>query len=212
MDKSDIAKEKLRDDKGHFIHPSSPPNPSNPSHPLQTPGFAVHKTSDDNTLVDVHVNNPLHKITEILEEIKKQKAFSFTLKGSLGIMGVVLAFSVFGFFGTAHILCDKGIQTKSGIIKILHPDLSEDESPGLYGKVTSALKYYSNITSGTPTNVKKDTARYILYTADHQAIHIIPSSGITLQTLQNTSIFATGTYDSCSEELKIQKPNNIEIF
>jgi hypothetical protein len=212
--KSEIAKEKLRDDKGHFIHSSpstqsTPTEKPTPEYPT-IPGVAVHKTNDDNTLVDVHLNNPLHRITEILEDIKKQKAFSFTLKGSLGIMGVVLAFSVFGFFGTAHILCDKGIQTKSGTIKVIHPDLSEDQVPGLYGEISSAVKYYSNLVTGTQTDVKRDTVRYILYTADHEAIHLVPSSGITLQPVQNSSFFATGNYDSCSEEMRIEKAKNIE--
>jgi len=36
---------------------------------------------------------------ELLQDIKKQKAFSFTLKGSLGIAGVALALGMFGIFG-----------------------------------------------------------------------------------------------------------------
>ena len=83
------------------------------------PSIRIEKTTDDNTLVDVHVNNPLKKVIALLEEIKKQKAFSFTLKGSLGIMGVFLALSVFGIFGGGKLLCDKGLQTKVGELRVL---------------------------------------------------------------------------------------------
>src|SRR3989338_7295204 len=41
---------------------------------------SVSKTKDDSTLLEIHIGNPLRKITQLLEEIKKQKAFSFTLK------------------------------------------------------------------------------------------------------------------------------------
>src|SRR3990167_9464453 len=86
---------------------------------------SVSKTKDDSTLLEIHIGNPLRKITQLLEEIKKQKVFSFTLKGSLGIMGVALALSVFGIFGGSKMLCDKGIQTQVGMIKELESSSSE---------------------------------------------------------------------------------------
>ena len=89
------------DSHGHFIHKfPTPPKPgSQPS--LTEKLFPTHVSVDhkvtQDALLDVHIGNPLRRITQLLEEIKRQKAFSFTLKGSLGIMGVALALSVFGF-------------------------------------------------------------------------------------------------------------------
>src|SRR6185437_3893622 len=100
--KSVIAEHKPRDDEGHFIHSSE-------ATPLSTAKNIIEdviptkvttaKTTDDSTLIDVHVGNPLRKITTLLEEIKKQKAFSFDIKGSLGIAGVVIVVAGLGVFG-----------------------------------------------------------------------------------------------------------------
>src|SRR3989344_7304729 len=86
----------------------------------------IHYSKNKDNLLDVHIGNPLRRIAELLEEIKRQKAFSFTLKGSLGIAGVALALGVFGVLGSGRILCDKGIQTQIGTIKIL--SVQEKES------------------------------------------------------------------------------------
>src|SRR3989338_3621357 len=104
---------------------------------------SVSKTKDDSTLLEIHIVNPLRKITQLLEEIKKQKVFSFTLKGSLGIMGVALALSVFGIFGGSKMLCDKGVQTKLGTLKILAVPENEPSIPLL----SPAIDYYKKLFS-----------------------------------------------------------------
>src|SRR5438046_1279755 len=80
----------------------------------------VHYSKNDDDILDVHIGNPLYKITKLLEEIKKQKAFSFTLKGSLGIAGVVLAFTFLGVLGAGNVLCSKGVQSEIGVVQILN--------------------------------------------------------------------------------------------
>src|SRR3989304_9340450 len=89
----------------------------------------VHYSKNKDDLLDVHIGNPLRRITELLEEIKRQKAFSFTLKGSLGIAGVALALGVFGVFGGGKILCEKGVQSYIGTVKTLN--VMEQESSGI---------------------------------------------------------------------------------
>lgn len=42
------------------------------------------------------------------------------MKGSLGIAGVALALGVFGILGAGNLLCEKGIQTQIGVIKVLN--------------------------------------------------------------------------------------------
>src|SRR5256885_10402131 len=119
--KSDIAQRKERDEHGHFLHVDPSQSSSNSQHPTieNLPGISIEKTKDDNTLVDVHVNNPLKRIETSLKEIKKQKAFSFDIRGSLGLAGIAIALTTFGIFGGSHALCGKGIQSHLGTIKSL---------------------------------------------------------------------------------------------
>jgi len=94
----EVAKSEARDDKGHFIHvekpspeqPQNPQPPQEPQHQNPVSKFLSDHTRYDKSqddLLDVHVANPLRRIAQLLEDIKRQKAFSFTLKGSLGLAG-----------------------------------------------------------------------------------------------------------------------------
>ncbi|OGH37980.1 MAG: hypothetical protein A3B44_03435 [Candidatus Levybacteria bacterium RIFCSPLOWO2_01_FULL_38_21] len=199
--KSEIAKEKPRDNEGHFIHIEEPELNEAPKDPISKfigEHTSYHKTQDD--ILDVHVGNPLRKITELLVDIKKQKAFSFTLKGSLGIMGVALALSVFGIFGGGKILCDKGVQTQIGVIKTLNvydSDLSAIPVLSLF------LNYF---------NSKEIHQRTVLVKNDESVMRLPFSKEVNFTQYQNLRIIATGNYDSCSQTLTVSDPNSLEIY
>lgn len=200
--KSEIAQHKPRDQEGHFIHsaPASEASAKAGGNPIEKfieEHTSYHKSQDD--ILDVHVGNPLRKITQLLEEIKKQKAFSFTLKGSLGIMGVALALSVFGIFGGGKILCDKGIQSQIGTIKILNIyDNNETINP-----FNNILNFF---------NSKEIHKRTVLIKTDNSVIIISYSKNVSFSQYNNYPVIVTGNYDSCSQALTVNNPNGIEIY
>lgn len=202
--KSEIAQQKVRDGKGHFIHVEPPQNSQQPQ-PSNNPiarflSENTHYSKNQDDLLDVHVGNPLHKITTLLEDIKKQKAFSFTLKGSLGIMGVFLALSVFGVFGGGQILCDKGEQTQIGTLKELQV---KDTSVATIPVLSSLLNVFEQ---------KQIHNRTVLIKNDQTVIKIPYTKNIDIVKYKNYQIMATGAYDSCSQSLKITDTNAIEFY
>ncbi|MEK7605330.1 MAG: hypothetical protein AAB478_02275 [Patescibacteria group bacterium] len=196
------------DSHGHFIHKfPTPPKPgSQPS--LTEKLFPTHVSVDhkvtQDALLDVHIGNPLRRITQLLEEIKRQKAFSFTLKGSLGIMGVALALSVFGFFGSSKVLCDKGTQTLSGTIKSLSVMDRPAQIPVLSTVINSAN--YLLFHKGWPTGTK----RYVLVDLKDASTIGLQASESDLNSFLNQVVYITGGYDSCSRVLKVTQPHAIE--
>lgn len=199
--KSEIAKEKPRDDEGHFVHAEPPKQ----GEPYQNPvekfiGEHTHYSKTQDDILDVHVGNPLRKITELLGDIKKQKAFSFTLKGSLGIMGVALALSVFGIFGGGKILCDKGVQSEIGVIKTLN---ILDSDPSTIPVLSLFLNYF---------NPKTIHNRIVLVKNDETVIRLPFSKEVNFTQYQNFPVIITGNYDSCSQTLTVTDPNAIEIY
>ena len=160
----------------------------------------IHYSKNKNDLLDIHIGNPLRRITELLEEIKRQKAFSFTLKGSLGIAGVALALGVFGILGGGRILCDKGIQTQIGTLKIL--SIQEKEPDGL-PIISSILDWF---------NPKPNYNRTVLIREDNSAIRLPYSREVNFSQYSNFQVIATGNYDSCAQSLTIKDPTAIEIY
>lgn len=203
--KSQIAQEKPRDQDGHFIKPQPPLDSLKPEAKVAQNPFTkffrtntqYSKSQDD--LLDIHVGNPLGRIARLLEEIKQQKAFNFTVKGSLGIMGVFLALSVFGIFGGGKILCDKGTQVEIGTIKQLQV-LQVD--PGSSIPVLSQILDYLNPQQFRP--------KFILIKADESVTQLPYSATLNLTRFANSRVIATGQYDACAQTLTIKDPTAIE--
>ncbi len=221
-----------RDERGHFISPTKDYSEKPPAQPRDEHGhftakktqaddnshhtgtkektehITVGKTSDDDTLINVHVGNPLRKITELLEDIKKQKAFSFTLKGSIGLMGVILTMSLIGVFGTTYALCDKGVQTHIGRVKVLK--VADAEADTFIQKIVGIATYIGNLFT-TPVD-SRPRYRYILETDDKKTIHLDRGRDVTLSTFKDLYVYATGRYDSCSANLKVTSSEGMENY
>ncbi|HBB76524.1 MAG: hypothetical protein A2186_00760 [Candidatus Levybacteria bacterium RIFOXYA1_FULL_41_10] len=199
--KSTIAESKPRDSEGHFVHvekPGSPPKPQGALDKFFGDNVRYHKSQDD--LLDVRVGNPLRKIVELLEDIKRQKAFSFTLKGSLGIAGVALALGVFGVFGGGKILCEKGVQSYIGTVKTLN--VMEQESSGI-PVLSQFLDYFAP---------KQTHNKVVLVKNDESVISLPFSSKVDYTKFSNFPVIVTGNYNSCSQTLTLSDPSGLQIY
>ncbi len=195
--KGEVASSRPRDEKGHFI---KVPGLSNLHDPLST--FLASHTGnykDQEDLLDIRIGNPLRRVIELLEEIKNQKAFSFTLKGSLGIAGVILVLSVFGLFGGNRVICDKGVQTHIGTIKVLN---YREIYNGPLSLIDTILMVHSS---------SKIINRTILVKTDGTTLNIPFNENINLVPFNNTSVLVTGSFNSCSETLSINDASGIEL-
>ncbi len=156
------------------------------------------KNKDD--LIDIHVGNPLNRIVELLEDIKRQKAFSFTLKGSLGIMGVFLTLSVFGIFGGGKILCDRGSQSQIGIIRVLN---IEDNVPSQIPLLDPFLDYFAP---------RQKIKRAVLIKNDSSVVKLPYVRNLDFKEYVDQPVIGTGNYDSCGQTLTLEDKNGIEFF
>ena len=155
----------------------------------------VHKSKDDDELIE--------RITKLLEDIRNQKAFSFTFKGSLGIMGVALVIGTFGIFGGTKAFCEKGVQTKVGVIKTLNY-LEEERD--------SWVDFIPILNSFFP---KQLTKRVVLLGTDSNiyTLRLSPMAVAAAQSMITTpSSFVTGSLDSCSNTITVESPNGIEAL
>jgi len=198
--KSEIAENRPRDDEGHFISQEKIEEHEKKSGFEKIFSENVHYDKGKDDVLDVHVGNPLRKITQLLEDIKRQKAFSFTLKGSLGLAGVVLALGIFGVLGAGNLLCEKGIQKQIGVIKVLNV---QEEEPASIPLISGLLDYFS------PRQRHNST---ILVKSDETIITIPYNKNVNVNQYQNIPVVVTGNYDSCGQTLKIKDQSSLEIY
>lgn len=161
----------------------------------------VHYSRKQDDLLDIRVGNPLQRIIDLLEQIKKQKAFSFSLKGSLGIAGVFLTLSIFGIFGGGKILCDKGIQSEVGVIKALN--IYQIESANTIPVISNFMEFFKPRTSHQ---------RIVLVKSDNLVIDLPYVPNVDVFKHNNSQVVATGNYDSCSQSLTVKEQAAIEPY
>lgn len=198
--KSEVASSRPRDEKGHFI---SVPDVSSAKSPLDK-FLASHtgnyKNEDD--LLEIHIGNPLRRVIVLLEDIKKQKAFSFTVKGSLGIAGVVLVISVFGLFGGNQVICDKGSQTLVGEIRVLN-------AREIYDKPVPVISYFLELIAPPVKQIKNRT---VLLKTDNTTIYLPYSEDVNYFNYNGSRVLVTGNYNSCNQSLVVDSPDSVEFF
>lgn len=200
--KSEVAKEKPRDARGHFIREDKGVKKDSPVEHLLKESVRYSKTEDD--ILNVKVGNPLKRITQLLEQIKKQKAFSFTLKGSLGVMGIALVVGTFGIFGGEKILCNKGTQSKIGYLRILQTQDPEASNVPLFGGIIDWIKI--------STGQAKTYPRVILVQQDNNTISIPYSINLNTNSYLNSIVIVSGNYDSCAQVLKPHDNTSFEVM
>lgn len=188
-----MSTQTVRDKDGKFI--------KNPKTFLSSLISKNVSNKESETLIDVHVNNPLHKIVELLQDIKKQKAFSFTLRGSIGIVGVGVLVVGSGIFGWNAVLCNKGKQSRIGTVRILNLEQIEN---------TESLTYkIKNILGTSPVNSPERIT--VLIDANDKVTRLTSETGSMFIRFGGYKVIATGEYNSCKEELKVVK-NGMEEY
>lgn len=199
--KSVVAEHKPRDNEGHFVKKELPKDQEKPQDPISKLfSENVHYSKGKDDLLDVHVGNPLHKIVQLLQDIKQQKAFSFTLKGSLGIAGVALALGVFGILGAGNLLCEKGIQTQIGVVKILNV---QEKDPDVFPIVSNILDWFNPKQIHNRTVLVKDTG---------DVIKLLFSKEINFSQYNSYPVIVTGNYDGCGHSLTLHNQRDLEIY
>ena len=187
-----FADHRVRDEEGHFIplKNDSPPADSQPTKPTDSStnpltsflhSQSSKSSSNDDTLVDVHVNNPLKRITQLLEDIKKEKAFSFNIKGSLGLTGVILVVTSFGILGGTQAFCNRGEQAHIGTLTVL---TLPETKPATW--VTRVQTIWDAMT-GTERPAKTNLPRLALVQQDEVVYHVV---GLT----SNKNLIANSRY------------------
>jgi hypothetical protein len=168
--------------------------------------MAVKHDADEDTLLDIKIGNPLRKITKLLEDIKKQKAFSFTVKGSLGVAGIVMVLTTFGIFGGTKAFCSKGIQSHIGTVR----ELQMVDTPERSYIIERAMVVWDAITGNDFT--RKYRQKMVLIKDNNDVLTIKERIDGLQLTRFSGMVLVTGDYDSCAHTVTVKDINGVESY
>ncbi len=162
----------------------------------------TEKGTDDETLVDIKITNPLHRITQILQEIKDHQATTFSFRFTIPIIALPIFLLVAFQLGRSETRCTESFVTKIGTLKTV--EVVVPESRSWFEELLSSVPFIP-----TPTDTLMKVRRSLLLTPDNQTFTIKQKAGIMVVPFENQQVFVTGAYNSCSQVISLDSQQNI---
>ena len=160
--------------------------------------ISASEGDDPGTLIDIKITNPLKKIYELINEIKKKQSTTLSLKLTIPLVALPIFLFVAFQLGKDQALCEQYFTSRIGIVKTL--DVEEAvETGGLLSK----LKIKS------PTTVYEHVQRTILIDSVGSIITILNQKQVDISKYENTKVVITGTYSSCTDVITLVSKDNI---
>lgn len=160
--------------------------------------ISASEGDDPGTLIDIKITNPLKKIYELIQELKKKQSTTLSLKLTIPLIALpIFLFAAFQL-GKDQALCEQYFTSKTGTIKTL--DVEEAvETGGLLNKLRIR----------SPTTEYERKQRTIIIDSADNIITVLNHKTINVGKYENTRVVITGTYSSCTDIITLVSENNI---
>lgn len=197
-----------RDEKGRFL-PKYPQTISNTS---ETEGSVkgVEKLlsikedkQDDETLIDVKIANPLHRITEILQDIKNKQATTVSLRFTIPLIALPIAFLAVFQLGRIQNNCVITSVTEQGSLKTISVMVPKNKSSFLT-PVFRMLPFYTE-----DFEELAQVQKTVLTTLKGETYTLSLHPSVTLPVYKGEGAYVTGEVNTCAKTLYLNSLGNI---
>ena len=163
---------------------------------------------DDHTLIDVKVNNPLHRIAEILEEIKNHQSTTFDLKFTVPLVALPIFLLVAFQIGRVQITCAPQFSSKVGTLKLVSV-MAPKSQPGLFSVFSSI---FPSLPQLLPQRDLELTTKALLIPSTGEPLTILHDPNNTLLDYADQQVVVTGNFSSCTGSITLDSPQNISVM
>lgn len=163
------------------------------------------ESKDDEALIDIKVTNPLHKIAQILQDIKNHQSTTVSLRFTIPLIAlpiiILLAFQI----GRSQTICSQGFQSKTGTIKNMYVQAPKED--GLFHFVPfNPIRRVYNQKDFIPAK------RTVLISNNEETITVLANPNFDLAIFDNQRVVVTGNYSSCSQTITLDSAQNISLY
>lgn len=204
--RSKQAQTRPRDRSGHFI-------PLKPK--VKVSGSAnlladLIKTEDgdgkDSSWMTLTINHPFRKIIEILQQIKDKQSTKVDLKFTIPLVALPIVIIMAFQFGRYQSSCTDHFSSQVGTLQNI--TIEKSIAPNhWFLKALSYLPFSSDI-----YNKKETLTQPTLVKADNEGIIINNEAGTNLAPFTQAKVIIFGNYNSCTNSLTLDSPQNISNY
>lgn len=201
---AETGKSQLRDAQGHFIKSKAKVSGAGN---LLANLIHAREGHDNEALIDIKITNPLKRIVEVLQEIKKHQATTFSFKFTVPLIALPVFLLAAFQFGRVQTACPQLVTSKLGTIKNLSVEVARDDSGWFWW-------LFSPQFTPKPQAVGELEAKNltILIGPQGETITVLHDKGLNLETYENQRVILTGKYSSCGGAITLDSPKNLTLL
>ncbi len=217
-----FVKARPRDKNGHFINLSSQPETpalkqeqvAPTQQQVETTGAlsaisqyvsSGKKPDDDETLVDVKVRNPLHKITKLLQDMRSKQSTTVSMRFTIPLIALPIVLLAAFQLGRAQTTCATRFTSQIGIIRTIAV-LTPVESKDVF---TSLLSFFPEVPKLQKSTDLVQMNRTILVDLEGKVINVLHDGKLDISEYNNQGVILTGTLSPCADTITLDDKRNI---
>lgn len=162
----------------------------------------TRESKDDETLIDVKITNPLHRIAQILQDIKNHQSTKISLSFTIPLIALPVFLLAAFQLGKVQNLCTPIFSSHVGILRNVSV-LAPKENLSLIANFIP----FSNPSTKDFISQKKS----ILITNKDDVLTIEDGGNFDLSGFNNQPIVVSGFYSSCTKTLILNSLENISL-
>ncbi|MDA1316908.1 MAG: hypothetical protein O3B87_02680 [bacterium] len=209
----EYSKKQVRDEDGHFIPFKDITTESKVQTPF--PHTETKKSTYDDPLVSIKVNNPFVKILKWLDYIRKHQTTTFNFKMNIPLIALPVFLMVMmgifqGFFSLGQYSKKKEIEAIPTPTPIIIMEPTATPAPLSISKLGTITATYQTPgdSNQSPTPV---ISRYILVDAEDRITFLIIPPTLNMNQYLNRRVLVSGMYDPSHLTLTLKDQSDVEI-
>lgn len=165
--------------------------------------LGIEESSDEETILDIKVHNPLKKITQLLQDLKKHQTTTVSLRFTIPLIALPIVLFVAFQIGRAQTLCAQTFTTQAGTIQVLQVKVPRTAPTAL----SLVLSFFPSVPQ--PTADLVDQERAILLLPTSEVVHIIHPRTVDVVPFVGQSVLLTGNYSACTRSITLDHQQNL---
>ncbi|MBI2593631.1 hypothetical protein HYW44_03235 [Candidatus Daviesbacteria bacterium] len=203
--RSEQAKKRIRDHSGHFISLKPKMKVSGQADLISN---LVHaeKETDDSSLINVKVNNPFEKIIRYLKDIRDKQSTTVALKFTIPLIALPIAILMAFQFGRYQSQCNSYFSSQIGTVENIQ--MARKTAPDNW-----FLKLLGYLPGLGDVYLKKELlTQPVLIISPETNTLIDNQTSLSLDKFTKSKVLLSGDYNSCTQTLTLDSPENITKF
>lgn len=194
-----------RDNKGHFAT-----NKAKSTGSANILSHLIHtgEGHDDTTLIDVKVTNPLKRIVEAIQDLKKHQSTTFSLRFTIPLIALPIFLLVAFQLGRVQTACNQAITSKVGTVKNVTVQIPQ-ENANWFSWIWTFFPSLPKLGTNEPLVSEERT---VLINSQGETLMVLHHPALNLKPFENQTVLLTGKFSACSSVITLESEKNISLL